>query len=251
MDRRTFICSILTLLMSPLVAVAQATMVNVVAPLALQGALTEIEPLLHAQVGAPVRIEYVTMARLVERLNQLEGMVDVAIVSEAGAEELAGKGLVKSRLDLVESEIGIAVADNAPTPVLKTTEDFVAFLKSTPSIAYFGISGSGKLLTQFAEKHGLVDVIKAKGIAITAGFTSSLVRDGTAASAIQQLSELKFGGANNIAPLPESIQVRSVNCAVVLSTTRQTGLAHQVVQVLTSPEAAGIFQRARLKPLFK
>jgi len=30
----------------------------------------------------------------------------------------------------------IAVDDDAPLPAMKTTEDFVAFMKATPSIAY-------------------------------------------------------------------------------------------------------------------
>ncbi len=249
-DHRLFVCSVLSLLIAPLVAAGQAAPVKMVAPLAVQGALNELEPLLESRVGAPVQIEYITMARLVERVSKGEA-ADVTIVSKAGAEQLAGNGLVKSQLDLVQSEIGIAVADNAPTPVLNTTDDFIAFLKTVPSIAYFGISGSGTLLTQFADKHGLTDVLKAKGIAITEGFTSTLVHDGKAASAIQQISELKFGGANNIVPLPESIQVRSVNSLVVLNITRQLALADKVVQVLTSPEAAVIYQRAGLKPLFK
>lgn len=250
MNHRVLICSLLCWVISPLATAGEATPVKIIAPLAVQGALKEIQPLLQSKVGAPVRIEYITMARVVERVSTGEA-ADVTIVSQAGAEQLAAKGLVKSQLDLVQSEVGIAVADNAPTPVLKTTEDFIAFLKAVPSIAYFGISGSGALLTKFAEQHGLAEVLKTKGVPITEGYTSTWVRDGKAASAIQQISELKFGGANNIAPLPESIQVRSVNCLVVLRATQQAAVADKVVQVLTSPEAAGIYQRAGLKPLFK
>ena len=56
---------------------------------------------------------------------------DIAILTKEAVQQLAAKGYVRSPTDLVLSVIGIAVGDSAPTPVMKTTEDFVAFMKAT------------------------------------------------------------------------------------------------------------------------
>jgi molybdate transport system substrate-binding protein len=216
----------------------------------VNGAVHQIEPLLHARVNAPVEIEYTSMAQIIQRLNNGEAM-DVTVISRAATQQLAAKGLVKSQYDLVLAEVGIAVADNAPTPVLKTAEDFIAFLKATPSIAYFSPGASGNLLLQFAETNGLTDIVKQKATVISEGFTSTQVRDGKVASAIQQISELMAGGAKNIVPLPDSVQVRATTCVVVFNSTRQAEAAEQIAQVLTSSDAAAIYERSGLIPIFK
>ena len=61
-------------------------------------------------------------------------------------------------LGSILSVIGIAVADDAPLPVMKTKEDFVAFMKATPSIAYTVRGVSGVHMAQLIEQLGLVCV---------------------------------------------------------------------------------------------
>jgi hypothetical protein len=72
----------------------------------------------------------------------------MAFISKTVADELSAKGRVRSHTDLLCYESGRAVADSAPTPVLRTTENLVAFLKATPSIAYFA-GGSGRNFRSF------------------------------------------------------------------------------------------------------
>ena len=95
-----------------------------------------------ARSGVPVKTEFATTAALVERLTNGEA-ADLAILTKEAVQQLAANGYVHSSTDLVLSVIGIAVADDAPTPVMQTTDDFVAFMKATPSIAYTvrGVSG--------------------------------------------------------------------------------------------------------------
>ena len=78
-----------------------------------------------------------------------------------------------------------------------------------------------------------------------------LVRDGKVASAVQQVGELKFGGANNIVPLPDALQTRPVSAVVVFATSKQPEAAARVAQLLASPEAAAAYRRARVTPMFK
>ncbi len=250
MNRRILICLALPVLASPLHAADNAASVRILAPMMTQGALTDLGPLLRARAGAPLQIEFMPMTQLVERLGKGE-IADVVITSAANAQQLAAKGLVKSQADVVVSVVGIAVADNAPTPAMKTEADLIAFLKATPSIAIYGGGGSGALLLQFAAKHGLADVVKRKATMISEGFTAALVREGKVASAVQQVGELTFAGAKNIVRLPDSVQAPSVNRVLVLNGASRPEVADRIAQLLLSPEAVAAYRRAGLTPVVK
>jgi molybdate transport system substrate-binding protein len=178
-------------------------------------------------------------------------MADVAIITRTSVPPLAAKGLIKTQIDVVQSELGLAVADGAPKPVLKTTDDLIAFLKATPSIALFGTGVSGTVILQFAEQHGLADELKRKTTIITEGSTAALLRAGKVASAVQQVGELTFGGAKNIVPLPESLQTRPVSSVLVFKTSQHPDVAARIAAVLTSPEAAAVYRRGGMTTLIK
>ena len=98
---------------------------------------------------------------------------------------------MRSSTDLVLSVIGIAVADDAPLPAMKTTEDFVAFMKATPSIAYTVRGVSGLHMAQLIEQLGLADVVKPKAIVVD-GFSGTLVarRQGCRGRAADQRAQV-------------------------------------------------------------
>ncbi len=230
-------------------AVAQEAPVKIVATIALQGAVEEIKPLLAQRSGVPVAIEFATTAALVERLAGGEA-ADLAILTQEAVQQLAANGHVRSSTDLVLSVIGIAVADDAPLPAMKTTADFVAFMKATPSISYTLRGVSGVHMARLIEQLGLIAIVKPKATVVD-GFSGTPLREGKVAAAVQQISELKFAGATNIVPLPDAIQVRTVFTVATLSRTTRADEATQVVRVLTSPEAAAAYERSGASPLFE
>jgi hypothetical protein len=253
MNRRAMLASASCLLVMPLSATerpaaASVGPIRIWVPLFAEGGVEAVEPLLHSKISTPFQIEYGPLARMNARLEQGE-LPDVAVLSKSAAQQFAAKGLVTSQLDFVESDNGLAVADNAPAPTLRTTEDFIAFLKATPSIAYFS-SGSGALLAKFIENNQLTDIVKPKATVLSEGFTSTLVREGKVASAVQAISELKSGGAKNIVPLPEVLQTHAVMSLVVFSDGPQPQVAADVVRVLTSSQAAAAYADAGLTPVF-
>lgn len=246
MKRRTLILS--AALSAFLAGGAMAADTKILATIAVQGALTEVQPLLQAR--APVEVEFAPTLLILERLSKGEE-ADIVILTQDAVRQLAAKGLVKAQRDLVQSEVGLAVADNAPTPLLKTTEDFIAFLKTTPSIAYTASGASGQHMAQVVEKLGLSGIVKPKATIVTDGFTATLLGQGKVASAVQQVSELKFGGAKNIVPFPEALQSRLVFTAAVLNAGKQAEASAKLMQALTSPEAAAAYQHAGLSAVFK
>jgi molybdate transport system substrate-binding protein len=248
MKRRTLVLAVpLWFLASGVVA--QEAPVKIVATLAVQGAFTEIEPWLPARAGLPVQVEFATTVAIVERLTNGE-RADLAILTQDAARRLAANGLVHSPTDLVLSVVGIAVGDTATTPVMQTADDFVAFMKATPSIAYTVRGVSGLHMAQLIERFGLTSVVKPKAMVVD-GLSGTYLRDGKVAAAVQQISELKLAGANNIVPLPEPIQARTIFTVAVLSGTMRTEAAAKIVQALTSRDAAAAYERSGASPLFE
>lgn len=248
MQRRILLLTA-SLLLPGLQVAAQEAPVKVVATIAVEGAFAEIEPFLPARAGVPVSVEFATTAALVERLASGED-ADVAVLTKGAVEELAAKGYVRASTDLVSSVIGIAVADDAPLPVMRTTEDFVTFLRATPSIAYTVRGVSGVHMAQLIERLGLASAVKPKAVLVD-GFSGTPLREGKVAAAVQQISELKFAGAKNIVPLPDELQVQTVFTLAVLANTRRADSAARVARALTSPEAAGAYERSGVSPLFQ
>jgi molybdate transport system substrate-binding protein len=228
---------------------AQEVPVKVVATIAVEGAFAEIEPSLAADSGVPVAVEFATTSALVERLTNGE-TADLAVLTKEAVQQLAAKGYVRSSTDLVLSVVGIAVADDAPLPIMKTTADFVAFMKATPSIAYTVRGVSGLHMAQLIEQLGLAAVVKPKAVLVD-GFSGTLLREGKVAAAVQQISELKFTGATKIVPLPDEIQVQTIFTLAVLNGVARADAAAKVVQALTSPAAAAVYESSGASPLFK
>ncbi len=248
MRRRTLLLAT-ALFLPTLRARAQEAPVKIVATIAVEGAFAEIEPLLPARSGLPVEVEFATTAALVERLTNGE-TADLAILTKEAVQQLAAKGHVRSSTDLVLSAIGIAVADDAPLPAMKTTEDFVAFMKATPSIAYTVRGVSGLHMARLIEQFGLAAVVGPKAVVVD-GFSGTLLREGKVAAAVQQISELRFTGAKNVVPLPDEIQVQTIFTVAVLNRAASVDSAAKVVRALTSPEAAAAYERSGAAPLFK
>ncbi|HUQ51607.1 MAG TPA: substrate-binding domain-containing protein [Gammaproteobacteria bacterium] len=246
MRRRAVLLGIALL---PIAAAAEEAPVKIVATIAVQGALTEIESLLPARSGVPVEVEFATTAALVERLARGEA-ADLAVLTKDAVLELAAQGRVRESTDLVLSVIGLAVADDAPLPAMKTAADFVAFMKATPSIAYTVRGVSGLHMAQLIERFELDDVVKPKATVVD-GFAGTPLREGKVAAAVQQISELKFAGATKIVPLPDELQVRTIFTLAALNGTPRAEAASKVVRALTSPEAAAAYERAGSSPLFK
>ena len=223
--------------------------VKILATIAMQGAFTELAASLPERSGVSVELEFATTAALVERLRSGEA-ADLAVLTEEAVQQLAASGYVRTSTDLVTSLIGIAVADDAPLPVMKTIDDFVAFMKATPSIAYTLRGVSGVHMARLIEQLGLGAVMQPKSV-VTDGYAGTPLREGRVAAAVQQISELKYTGANNIVSLPDELQVQTVFTVAVLRASTRAESAEKVVGELASPEAAAAYERLGASPLFK
>jgi molybdate transport system substrate-binding protein len=231
-------------------ALAAEGPVRILSTLAVQGAFADIDSLLRAHGGVPFTIEFAATIPAVERLLGGES-ADLVILTQEGVQQLADKGRVQMRKDLVLSQVGIAVADDAPLPILKTMDDFVALLKSTPSIAYTARGASGLHMAKVIEDLGLTELVHPKVTLVPEGFTGTLLLKGEVAVAVQQISELKLAGATNIVPLPDAIQSRTIFTTAILSGTPRAEAAAKIVAILASPDAAKAYVRSGVEPVFE
>lgn len=249
MRRSFYLVATLCLAMaSTVVFGADTSPVKILATIAVEGSFSDVEKLLDKHAGAPVKTEFAQTVPLVERLSKGE-TADVVILTHAAVADLAAKGRVKSQADLLVSDVGIALPDGAPQPPMKTTEDFVAFMKATRSVAISTQGTSGIYMAKLITQLGLDDVVKPKAVLVPSGPTAARLMKGEVVAAIQQISELRTGGAKNIMPLPDSIQLHTIFTAAVLNDTTRAKDADAVLKVLTSADAAAAYARSGTTPL--
>lgn len=235
---------------APAADAADTGRVKILAALAVEPAFPELEPMIAASAGAELDVEFAMAASLADRVNNGE-MADLVILTKEGMAQMTKAGAVGPATDLVSTDIGIAVADGAPLPVLNTAADLVAFLKATPSIAYSARGASGVHFAKLIEQLGVADVVKAKAVVIEEGLTARLLLKGDVAAAVQQTAELRFAGARQIVLLPEALQSHTVYSVAPLKRSSRALEQAAVIRTLTSKGAAEVFARSGVRPVFE
>lgn len=248
MQRRTLLTAALISMMTGAMTAGpgfagEAPPLKVFATVAVQGAFTEIAPMVQ-KAGVPADIAFAATAVLTERMQKGEAP-DIVIFSKSAVQAMEKEGRILWSQDIVVSEEGLAVADNAPTPVIRNVEDFKKVVSAAPSIAVTTRGVSGQRFRKMLEQYGLTDAI-ARIVSVEEGFTATRVIKGEAAMAAQQISELKFAGAKNIVRLPDELQAPTTFTVAVLRATAQPKTAEAAAKVMASPEAAPAYERSGL-----
>jgi molybdate transport system substrate-binding protein len=108
--------------------------------------------------------------------------------------------------DLCKTSIGLAIAANASTPDIQTTQSFIKTILETPSIAFTTKGASGVYFRSLIERLEVVDQILPKAITPEGGLVAELIVAGKAHMAIQLISELKaVPQVQLVGPLPAEI----------------------------------------------
>ena len=221
---------------------------SVVCVTSAEGAVRELEASMRAKIRLPLTITYGGTAQG-QRLLSEGAPADIGILTKEAIQQLAAKGLIKQQVDLGLSDVGVAVADQAPIPVLQTPEDFAQLLRATPTLGYT-TGASGQHLAQVIERLGLTEVMKPKSTLVGRSAAKLLV-DGKVALAVQQIGELRAEGAKNVVPLPEALQMHTIVTVAVMSNAPHPQAAVEMLRMLTSPSAVSVYQRWGLVPLYR
>jgi len=184
------------------------------------------------------------------RLDRGEA-IDVVIMAGPALDQLLKQGKIRagSRVDLVQSSIGLAVKAGAPRPDISTVEALKQTLLAAKSIAYSDSASGVYLSTELFPKLGIADEIRKKSKKIEADPVGGVVATGEFEIGFQQISELRpVKGIDIVGPLPAGAQQVTIFAAGIPMTAKNPEAAKKLISWLASPVAYGAIEKSGLKP---
>ena len=177
--------------------------------------------------------------------------IDVVIMAAPALADLIKQGKVRpdSRVDLVDSYIGMAVKAGAPKPDISTLEALKRTLLAAKSIAYSDSASGVYLSTELFPKLGIAEQIKGKSKMIPADPVGGVVATGEFEIGFQQISELRpVKGIDIVGELPPGAQRVTQFSAGIPTTSKNPTLAKSFIQWLASPAAYPAIRKSGLVP---
>jgi len=161
-----------------------------------------------------------------------------------------GKAVAGSRVDLVNSKIGVAVKAGAPKPDISSADTLKRALLAAKSVAYSDSASGVYISTEMFEKLGITDAMKDKAKKIPATPVAEIVAKGEAEIGFQQISELKpVSGIDIVGPLPENLQKITVFSAGIATVSKEPEAGKALIQFLASPAARKTIVDSGLEPI--
>jgi len=178
--------------------------------------------------------------------------VDVVILAAQALDHLIAQGRVSagSRVDLVRSNIGMAVRAGAPRPDISSVEALTRTLLHAKSLAYSSSASGVYLSTELFPRLGIADAIKGKSKRIDSGPVGAAVARGEAEIGFQQISELlPVAGIDYVGPLPPGAQRVTIFSAGIAAHAKAPDAARALIAFLASPAAALAIRKSGLEPV--
>ena len=217
--------------------------------MATRQVLAELASACEKRTGQPVAIESVGGVDAARRVAAGEPFDVVFLASDAIDKLLAaGHAVAGSRVDLVRSEVAVAVKQGAARPDLGSEEAVRRAVLAAPTIGY-STGPSGTALLQLFERWGIADQVKPRTVQAPPGVpVGSLVAKGEVALGFQQHSELMHLGGIDVIPLPEPVRITTIfSGAVCAAATRQEAV-REMLAFMASPETAALKRRCGMDP---
>jgi molybdate transport system substrate-binding protein len=177
--------------------------------------------------------------------------IDVVILALPALADLIRHGKVRadSRVDLVQSKMGMAVRAGAPRPDIGTLEALKRTLIAAKSIAYSDSASGVYLASELFPKLGIADQIKGKSRKIEADPVGEAVARGEFEIGFQQISELlPVKGIDIVGELPPGAQRVTVFAAGIPVTSKHPETARELIRWLASPAAYPAIEKSGLEP---
>jgi molybdate transport system substrate-binding protein len=178
--------------------------------------------------------------------------IDVVIMAVQTLADLIRQGKVRpdSRVDLVESGIGMAVKAGVVRPDISTVDALKRTLLAAKSIGYSDSASGVYLSTELFPKLGISGQIASKSRKIEADPVGERVARGEVEIGFQQISELRRAkGIEIVGPLPPGAQKITVFAAGIPSTSKQPEAAKELIRWLASPAAWPAIRNSGLEPV--
>src|SRR5579864_3508064 len=232
-----------------------ANEITVVTSGAFTAAYTQLVPVYEAASHNKLNTQYgpslgTTINAIPTRLDRGEA-IDVVIMASPGLDALVKKGQITpgSRVDLVQSKIGMAVKAGAPHPDISTVDALKRTLLAAKSVAYSDSASGVYLSTVLFPKLGIAGEIAKKSKKIEADPVGGVVATGEFEIGFQQISELRpVKGIDIVGVLPPGAQRVTVFSAGIPSTATHPEAAKALIQWLASPAHYAAIKKTGLEP---
>lgn len=200
--------------------------------------------------GCAVEIESVGGLDAARRVEAGEPF-DVVFLASNAIDKLVASGQVVrgSKVDLVHSDVAIAVRAGSPRPDT-ASEDAVRRAVLEARTVGYSTGPSGVALTRLFERWGIASVIAPRVVQAPPGVpVGELVARGEVALGFQQLSELMFvDGIDVLGRLPRAIQITTTFSGGLCSASSHGEEVRRLLDFMGSSAAAEVKRRHGLEP---
>lgn len=203
------------------------------------------------QSGGQVQIEWNPTSVL---LNEIDAgkRADALLVTREAMDRLVAQGVVdaSTRIELLRSNLGVAVKQGAPKPAIETVDQFKDALLSARSVAYSNSGASGIYFSKLIAQWGLADSINARASIIKDGLAAEKLLGGEADLAVQQISELlTVEGIEIVGPFPPGAQNALAFSAACFAGTDNLDEAKRFIAHINDAAARETYRRYGLEPV--
>lgn len=241
--------------LSAVLCIAQdvfSTEISVMSTTAVKEAVSELLPRFEAATGHAVKPVWDGTAVVTKRIADGEA-ADIVIVPASAIDSLIKQGRLAqgSRLDFVNSKIGIAVRPGTPKPDISSADALINSLLSARSIL-LSAGPSGGYLTGLFKRMGVSDALASKIKQLAPGkLVGEALLNGEGDLGFTQISEfLMIKGVDYVGSLPEDIQMVTVYSIGRHASSSSNEAPAALIKFLTTREAAQIIRKSGLEPAF-
>jgi molybdate transport system substrate-binding protein len=225
------------------------TPLKMISSMATRELLAALAAQFQQRGGQPVDAQAAGGVDVAKRVEQGQTFDVVVLASNAIVKLIAAGKVLRSRVDLVESGVAIAVRAGAAHPAIATENDVKTAVLAASTLSY-STGPSGVYLEKLFERWGILEQIRPRIVVPPPGIpVGSLVAAGQAALGFQQLSELmNLEGVTVVGPLPPAIQTLTVFSGGVCAASPQPQAAAGLLSFMADASTADLKRRHGMEP---
>jgi molybdate transport system substrate-binding protein len=221
-----------------------------ISSMATKVVLADLARAYEARAGCVVAIESVGGVDAARRVQAGEAF-DVVVLASDAIDKLLAEGhlVAESKVDLVRSEVAVAVRAGADRPDIGDEEALKRAVLAARTIGY-STGPSGVQLAKLFERWGVAEALRPRIVTPPPGLpVGRLVAQGEVELGFQQLSELtRLDGIDVVGPLPAAVQIVTTFSAGLGARARQPDAARALLAFLVSTAAAEAKRRGGMEP---
>ena len=220
-------------------------MLKLISSMATRQLLADFAALWQDKSGIKVVVESVGGVDAAKRVQAGEVFDGVVLAGDAIDKLIAsGHLLAGSRIDLVHSNVAVAVKAGALVPDISSEAALRRAIEAASSIGY-STGPSGVALIKLFERWGLSGDLASRLVQAPPGVpVAALVARGEVALGFQQLSELiNQEGITVVGVLPESVAITTVFSAATCAVCVQTDKLSPFLTWMAAPDMLAVKQR--------